>query len=598
MNGHLLLVALGPVQDFIAQARRTRDLWFGSHLLSELARAAARQLVEGGARLIFPALAQGDRELEPCLTPLRPDGKPPLGVVNKLLAEIPAGIDPAACARETREAVMRFWREKVAARVKGQCKGLLAPGIDAVWDEQVGSFLEFTAAWAPLGDYVNVRRRLEAAVAARKNLRDFAPWTNQRGNVPKSSLDGSRETVLAEPEYRDEKLKQRYRISDGEQLDAVGLIKRCGGEPEQFVPVVNVALASWIALAEREAPQLLESLKAACKAVALAPVRRDDLPCARAFPFDASVLLPNRWKPVFLEQGLKGDPTEWGKRHVRPLLDALKEPYPYVACLVADGDRMGRTIDLLDCADRHRTFSQKLSEFPVAARRIVEQEHRGILVYSGGDDVLAFLPLPEALACADALRQHFSEVISVACDRIPPADRPTLSVGIGVGHVMESMGDLLALGREAEALAKRKRNALGVIVDKRSGGKCAWTQSWNAGPVRRLREDAALLATRLSSRKVYEIAATLRRLPAPEMIGSDAPWSRLLALEVRRSLSRVGEGGVEPDEVGLELDETGGYSALYCQVSRWVDRMLIAGTFAKAEPPDRVRGRGCAHDNE
>ena len=45
MSGHLLLVTIGPVQEFIAQARRTRDLWYGSHLLSELARAGARALV-------------------------------------------------------------------------------------------------------------------------------------------------------------------------------------------------------------------------------------------------------------------------------------------------------------------------------------------------------------------------------------------------------------------------------------------------------------------------------------------------------------------------------------------------------------------------
>jgi hypothetical protein len=48
MTAHLLLVTLGPVQDFIAQARRTRDLWYGSHLLSELGRAAARVLADGG----------------------------------------------------------------------------------------------------------------------------------------------------------------------------------------------------------------------------------------------------------------------------------------------------------------------------------------------------------------------------------------------------------------------------------------------------------------------------------------------------------------------------------------------------------------------
>jgi CRISPR-associated protein Cmr2 len=38
---YLFLVNIGPVQDFIASARRSRDLWYGSWLLSELAKAAA-----------------------------------------------------------------------------------------------------------------------------------------------------------------------------------------------------------------------------------------------------------------------------------------------------------------------------------------------------------------------------------------------------------------------------------------------------------------------------------------------------------------------------------------------------------------------------
>ena len=39
---HLLAISVGPVQEFIAAARRTRDLWFGSYLLSEISRAVAK----------------------------------------------------------------------------------------------------------------------------------------------------------------------------------------------------------------------------------------------------------------------------------------------------------------------------------------------------------------------------------------------------------------------------------------------------------------------------------------------------------------------------------------------------------------------------
>ncbi len=54
----LLVVAIGPVQSFIAQARKSTDLWAGSHLLSHLAWEAIRPLAAqlGPDALISPAL--------------------------------------------------------------------------------------------------------------------------------------------------------------------------------------------------------------------------------------------------------------------------------------------------------------------------------------------------------------------------------------------------------------------------------------------------------------------------------------------------------------------------------------------------------------
>jgi len=586
MTAHLLLVTLGPVQDFIAQARRTRDLWYGSHLLSELGRAAARALVDGGAKLVFPAIQAGDAQLTACLAPLRSDNTPPQNIANKLLAEVPEGTNPQQLAKAARKAVADYWRNEVAAPVRTKCAGLLAQNIDAVWNEQIDSFLEFTASWLPLGDYGETRRQLEQVTAGRKVLRDFDPWTQGRGNVPKSSLDGARESVLLPPRQRASDKVRRYRITDGEQLDAVGLVKRAGGEPEQFVPVVNVALGSWFARASHAASTELVALKRACRDTGVSCVMRTDLPCASPFAFDGSVLLPSRWRSVFEEQGLQGDPEAWGRQHVRPLFRKLVEPYPYVACLVADGDHMGRAIDGLGSADAHRAFSGSLARFADAARNVIEQQHRGALVYSGGDDVLAFLPLPEALASADALRTAFESEMAAACASLEKGKRPTLSVGLGIGHVMESMGDLLTLGRQAERDAKHNRNALAVLVDKRSGGTRRWRAQWNTNPVRALKEATTLLRDRIPSRKVYEIASILRRLPKPDAMSGNA-WARVLSLEVKRSLSRIEGTGLRSEEVGLSLDPNAGYATIHGEVEAWVARLLIARTFDRAAIRER-----------
>ena len=109
MTRYLLLVTVGPVQDFIAQARRTRDFWYGSHLVSELSRKAAMAIVAQGGQLIFPALDQSIQseldELSVCLSPSRKSGKPPLNIANKILAELPAAKAPKDVAKEVRKSV-------------------------------------------------------------------------------------------------------------------------------------------------------------------------------------------------------------------------------------------------------------------------------------------------------------------------------------------------------------------------------------------------------------------------------------------------------------------------------------------------------------
>ena len=586
MNEHLLLVTLGPVQEFIAQARRTRDLWYGSHLLSELGRAAARALVAGGAQLVFPALDRRDPELESCSAPVRRNGQPPLSIPNKLLAAVPSGVDPAQLARAVRDQVLRHWRDDIAAPVRENSNGLLAPRIEEVWAEQIDTLVEFLATWAPLNDYSEARRAVERAIAGRKNLRDFIPWRHARGAVPKSSLDGARETVLRAAKDRDPRLVRKYRIADGEQLDAVALVKRAGGEPDQFVPLVNIALACWVELAGSTAAPELEDLRKACSETGISRVARGDLRWTALFPFDASVLLRNRWEAVFEEQRIEGDPQLWGRINVGPLLQKMSEPYPYVACLVADGDHMGRALDRLPAAEDHRAFSRALSKFAVRARDTVEQHRHGTLIYSGGDDVLAFLPLSEALACAEDLRQAFENEMASACSSLLSDARPTLSVGVGIGHVMESMGDLLALGREAEREAKRERNSLAVLVDMRSGDQRTWRARWDEDPAGSLQRSMTHLEGLLSTRKVYEIASVVRRLPGDSQ---DPRWAKILAREVERAVSRVGEGSLSPSQVDLDLNDDTDYEKLRMRVGDWVNRLLIARVLARSVPRQRSR---------
>ncbi len=168
---HLLAISLGPVQELISAARRTRDLWFGSHLLSEVSRAVAKKVEEDG-RLIFPASSTADN------------------VANVILAELNAA-DPKTVALKAKEAANACWLS-FAEEAWREASGVIQSDI---WNDQVGDVIEFYAAWvARSTDYLRDRAFLMRLLAGRKNCRDFLPAKGRAG-VPKSSLDGQRESV-------------------------------------------------------------------------------------------------------------------------------------------------------------------------------------------------------------------------------------------------------------------------------------------------------------------------------------------------------------------------------------------------------------------
>ena len=223
---HLLAIAVGPVQEFIAAARRTRDLWLGSYLLSEISRAVAKAVAKAienqGGQLIFPASS---------------DAK---NVANLILAELSAA-DPKAVAAKAKEAAQKRWLE-FAEDARSEASGVIRADI---WEDQVDDVVEFYAAWVPRSDkYKHDRARVMRLLAGRKNCRDFLAARGRAG-VPKSSLDGQRESVLKPPSEWTTRFRARLRIRDGEQLDVVGLVKRVAGGTQPYPSVARVAADPW-----------------------------------------------------------------------------------------------------------------------------------------------------------------------------------------------------------------------------------------------------------------------------------------------------------------------------------------------------------------
>lgn len=473
---HLLAISIGPVQEFIAAARRTRDLWFGSYLLSEISRtvAIAVEAESGKGKLIFPAKSDAGN------------------VANVILAELPGG-DPKAIAAAAKEAAKRRWRD-FADEALRQVNGFIRTDI---WDDQVDDVIEFYAAWVSLTeDYREDRRKVMRLLAGRKNCRDFQSALGRAG-VPKSSLDGRRETVFKDGD-RDAWTK-KLRLTPGEQLDVVGVTKRLGkqGESDPRYPSVSrVAAETWLSGARIRNQNDLNKLIYACEKLVkkgLNTVREENY---NNFPYEGTVVFKDRHPDLQNELGL----TDQDLIEVKAALKSIGgEPNPYLAVLVADGDRMGAAIAKLNSPDKHRDFSNALDGFADEASRIVAN-YNGVLVYAGGDDVLAFLPIDQCLKCSRDLHDDFGK-------RLDGYGSPTLSVGIAIGHFMENLEDLLEYGRAAEKAAKKPdRDGLAVHLHKRGGSPIRIRAKWCENPNERLNHFAELMNKKIIPTKLpYEL---------------------------------------------------------------------------------------------
>lgn len=442
MTQYVLTLSIGPVQGFIASARRSRDLWSGSWLLSEMAKAAAKSLFEAGAQMVFPFVDEATKDrLEPCD---RMDDN--FSVGNKIQVQVDAVDDAAvrglvvqakAAAQSRFETIARQTRQDLNAALR-----------DEIWQMQLNDYLEIQAAWAKITEkgYSDASQRAASALAARKATRDFTPvhaadaW-DKRFMLPKSSLDGARETVLLEKVNGDADLsdvaRRKLGLSLSEQLDCVGIMKRLGGNSEQFTPVTRVAADAWLQdLPENELSQLRDAYEPLI-ALNLATRVKGNQGVYADFPFDAQLLYRNRLDAVLSDNKNSGDASEKLsdlKNVLKPIWHKYGEPCSYWAMLLADGDRMGELLDRAKTIEEHQMITEALSSFAESVPAKM-RDFQAQCVYAGGDDVLGFVALDKAVDCADALRQAFSGSLKKVSDVLKAEKTPTLSVGLAICHI-------------------------------------------------------------------------------------------------------------------------------------------------------------------
>lgn len=613
MKQHVLLASIGPVQEFISSARKCRDLWFGSWILSELSRAAALGMVEKLEEnessesiddslrwMVFPGAANR-ASLE----------KPDTSIANRILLYF-AGTeelvrDVAETGRSTMKKRLDELRDVAFARVGGRDPERERHFHEDTARQQIDDLIEYQ--WVAVAEedgpegYVRARREAERLLSARKNTKIWGqpPWS--RPGVPKSSLDGVRESVLDESLFdkissstNQDFWRIAYGIHGSERLCGVGLLKRkgirldaAGREIERFMSTSHLAALPLITGIETEDPcpqALVGALKDLCDELG-EEIRHEEFQTGlRKSVFfgdlDGAVLFEGRITRALEARGaesLKNKCVDSLRRLLR--IARRGEPIPYYAILLADGDRMGAVIDAQTTADEHRKLSTALEVFARDARCIVE-ESCGSLIYSGGDDVLALLPLHEALGCAERLADTFRDRMKKWTNR--EGQTATLSAGLAIVHHLMPLGEALDLARQAESRAKLDagRDALAIILHKRGGTPLSIHGHW-AGFLSGLFELINFhRAEEIPARAGHELKV-LDRLSE----NADESLSAVLGAVQRAEMGRIlarkraehGNRAVQGEVLGRIRDLLEDNKITPAEVGK---QMVIAGFFAQA----------------
>lgn len=561
MSDAVLIFTFSPIQQFIAAARRTSDLYVGSKMLAQLSQAAARAIEQHGT-LIYPA------ELS-------------LDVPNKIVARIPearAGV----IVQGAQQALIDEWQR--IAKTASRALRRLDPTPDgvwqAIWERQTARHWETYWVVASTADrsyrvaYEEATRALDAAKRTRLFEASEEPGL-------KDSLSGQREALhTAGQDARaywaavsQQVIPAKLRPDGRERLDAIGVVKRFSELADQtrFPSTSTVASADFLARASEHLAGYRHALRELL-GDRLYRVRDDG-----DWPYDGDLLFTETLTPERLSAsyGLTNpDPLKLQTAQ-RALTEVYKlvgdRPSPYFAVLVLDGDsigeRVGECLTAPDPETAHRELSQRLTTFARQVNPIAKQ-YQGSLVYNGGDDVLALAPLSSAMSLARALAREFEAVTG-----------GTASAGVALVHHLYPLGAALRAARQAEASAKqfenrrtnRRKDAVSVCALKRGGETLEARSSWDLVEevlpevVKWFGEEA------LSSRFAYDVAQTAHNLPEANE-AFKAEMKRL----IKRHRDPRASGGPEPELWAERLTE---WAASLPEQSEGLGRWLIVARF-------------------
>ena len=482
---HLFILTIGPVQGFISQARKTKDLYAGSLLLSSLARKAFELLEKKTGKpnieLIFPAFYDKSGK------PLSSNPNRFAAIIKSKESDEVQNIGKAV----KQELIDQVFIDEAIAKLKTVAGFKIEH--ESIARKQLGSLLEIYWAAMPFeeNNYQHAYSKLESYLGGIKNLREVSPL-EEAGR--KCNVDGIRNVVFYKPVLDNkggEKMspsslltdyvklnKTDSRLTPGEGLSAVSMYKRL--TDLEFPSTADIALM-----------HLANDIKSYQE-------YKDYVSLFRKDDFDGQLLFEeNVTKEYLNKQGLGYAIDNAGAINVveekyKALVNKSGKFQPsYYAVLVFDGDHMGQWLSGSFLKD-----ASKLKDFQIRLRNLLMEYSqwatgyliapKGRAVYSGGDDFLGFVNLHHLFEVLKEMREQFHAKISQPLMKeetqfkIKDGSVFSFSAGVAIAHYKQPLSVALEEARNAEKIAKKTRDSFAISVIRHSGGITRSVQPFGA----------------------------------------------------------------------------------------------------------------------
>lgn len=479
---HLFHFALSPVQSFIAQARKAQDLYAGSRILSELARAAAKKAKENDIELIFPV------NLDCRSFP------------NRFIGQISGNFDFGVLQEKGR---------LVEEAVQTAFKTLAEEALDTVrlsppkgFDDQIKDYFDLNWFFYEIeGAYdAKTYNKTAAMAAALKNVRLLGNQGDEKARTGrKCSLDGTHNALFFGKGSNENYIKSNGAkivregawLDPNEGLSAISLTKRAYKDTGRSFPsTAKVALSHQMNALEGKALNALRTYQKLFSAGFIQACT--DLVAAGELQNLEFSMNDPEWRTEFDEQLLYEEnltpnnvpnprQLEIAKKLQKQL--APKLTHKYYALIAFDGDKMGELLSGArrkdpngDLAAFQKKVSEQLIEFSnwiyqnLDNQNDQSQNGKMDVVYAGGDDFLGFVNLSDLFGVVKKLREKFKELVSDPL-QADVNDEITFSMGIAIAHYKEPLSMVLQTTRDMEKSAKTKgeRNAFAIAALKHSG---------------------------------------------------------------------------------------------------------------------------------